>query len=256
MKRFGITREELDNSKNYYNYFTHAQIGFICLSIKFLEIFFDRISNEYKSFIEYKCTSEFECLLYDKLIKISPFSLKEKPESEEIIDFINVDAPRITLLIKSFPDALTVPINIIGYSYELFKFFGFTFIYGIITLFIFMLINILFSQIFYKLYVKHMALKDKRMRIIKETFNNIKILKLYRWEYEFKKKIQEVREKELKIIEQTFNKQNINSTIQWFAPVATTVVTIGFYHQYNEKLKMEDIMTALKIFNSIQEPIR
>ena len=256
MKRFGMTREELENDKNYYSFFTHTQIGIICLIIKFIEIFFDRLCNEYKSFIEFKCTSEFECLLYDKLIKISPFSLKERVESEEIIDFINIDAPRITLLIKSFPDALTIPMNIIGYSYELFKFFGYSFIFGIIILILFMLINILFSLKFYKLYINQMTLRDKRMRIIKETFYNIKILKLYAWEYEYKKKIQEAREKELKIIEQTFNKQNLNSTIQWFAPVATTVVTIGVYQRYHEKLKMEDIMTALKIFNSIQYPIR
>ena len=123
MKRFRMTKEELENDKNYYSSFTHTQIGIICLCTKFLEVFFDRICNEFKSFMTFKCTSEFECLLYDKLLKVSPFLLKEKEEREEVIDYMNIDAHRITLLIKSFPDVLTIPMNIIGYSYELFKFF-------------------------------------------------------------------------------------------------------------------------------------
>ena len=61
----------------------------------------------------------------------------------------------------------------------LFKFFGVSFIFGIITLLLFMLVNVLFSRIFEKLQKKQMALKDKRMKKITETFNHIKILKLF-----------------------------------------------------------------------------
>ena len=40
-----------------------------------------------------------------------------------------------------------------------------------------------------KLIKIQMKLKDKRMKVTTETFNNIKILKLYSWEDEFKNKI-------------------------------------------------------------------
>ena len=50
--------------------------------------------------------------------------------------------------------------------------------------------------------------------------------------------------------------KNLNSTIQWFAPVATSVVSIGAYQYFHDTLKIEDIMTSLRIFNSIQGPIR
>ena len=256
MKRFGMTKEELENNQSYYRYFSHTEIGIICLGIKLFEIFFDRRCNEYQTFMAFKTSSEFQCLLYEKLIKVSPSSMKERAESGEVINFMNIDAHRITVLMKNCPEVLTIPMNLIGYSYMLFTFFGFSFIFGILTLLFFMFINVLFSQKFKQFRKKQMLLKDKRMRKITETFDIIKTLKLYAWEEEFKKKITESRENELQNLERIFKTQNLNSTIQWFAPVATIVVTIGVYQRYHDKLKIEDIMTSLRIFNSIQEPIR
>ena len=256
MKRFGMTEEDIEKDTSYYRIFSHTQIGIICLGIKLFEIFFDRRCNEYQTFMAFKSSSEFQCLLFEKLLKVSPSSMKERAESGEVTNFMQIDAHRLTFLMRSSPEVLTIPTNLIGYCYMLFKFFGFSFVFGIITLLLFMLINVLFSKKFKKLQKKQMALKDKRMKKITETFNNIKILKLYAWEDEFKEKINESRENELLNLVERFNAQNLNSTIQWFAPVATSVVSIGAYQYFHDTLKIEDIMTSLRIFNSIQGPIR
>ena len=256
MKRFVMTPEQIENDTSYYKIFNYTQIGIICLGIKLFEIFFNRRCNEYQTFMAFKSSSEFQCLLFEKLIKVSPSSMKERAESSQVTNFMQIDAHRLTFLMLSSPEVLTIPTNLIGYCYMLFKFFGVSFIFGIITLLLFMLVNVLFSRKFKKLQKKQMALKDKRMKKITETFNNIKILKLYAWEDEFKDKINESRENELSNLVERFNAQNLNSTIQWFAPVATSVVSIGAYQYFNETLKIEDIMTSLRIFNSIQGPIR
>ena len=256
MKRFGMTPEQLENDDSYYKMFSHQQIGIICLGIKLFEIFFDKRCNEYQVFMAFKSSSEFQCLLFEKLLKVSPSSMKERAETGEVTNFMQIDAHRLTFLMLSSPEFLTIPTNLIGYSYMLFKFFGVSFIFGILTLFLFMFINFLFSKKFKKLQKKQMALKDKRMKKITETFNNIKILKLYAWEEEFKNKIDLAREDELQNLEERFNVQNINQTIQWFAPVATAVVSIGVYQYFHSVLKIEDIMTSLRIFNSLQGPIR
>ena len=170
MKRFGMTAEELENDKSYYRFFSHTQIGIICLGIKLFEIFFDRRCNEYQTFMAFKSSSEFQCLLFEKLLKVSPSSMKERAESGEVTNFMQIDAHRLTFLMRSSPEVLTIPTNLIGYCYMLFKFFGFSFIFGIITLLLFMLINVFFSKKFKKLQKKQMALKDKRMKKITETF--------------------------------------------------------------------------------------
>ena len=256
MKRFGMTPEQIENDKSFYRIFSHTQIGIICLSIKLFEIFFDRRCNEYQTFMAFKSSSEFQCLLFEKLLKVSPSSMKERAESGEVTNFMQIDAHRLTFLMRSSPEVLTIPTTLVGYCYMLFKFFGFSFIFGICTLSLFMFINVLFSKKFKKLQKKQMALKDKRMKKITETFNNIKILKLYAWEDEFKDKVNKAREDELQNLVVRFKTQNINSTIQWFAPVATSVISIGAYQYFHDTLKIEDIMTSLRIFNSIQGPIR
>ena len=256
MKRFGMKSEDYEKDTSYYKYFSHKQIGIICLCIKLFEIFFDKRCNEYQVFMAFKSSSEFQCLLFEKLLKVSPSSMKERAETGEVTNFMQIDAHRLTFLMMSSPDLLTIPTNLIGYTYMLFKFFGFSFIFGILTLIFFMFVNFLFSKKFKKLQKKQMALKDKRMKKITETFNNIKILKLYAWEDEFKNKIDLAREDELQNLEERFNVQNLNHTIQWFAPVATSVVSIGAYQYFHSVLKIEDIMTSLRIFNSLQHPLR
>jgi len=258
MKRFNLTKgkapAEEDNS--IYKIFTHNQIGYICLGIKLFEIFFIRRCNEYQTFMAFKSGSEFQCLLFEKLLKVSPSSMKERAESGEVTNFLQIDAHRLTFLMMSSPDIITIPTNLIGYGYMLFKFFGFSFLFGIGTLLLFMLVNVLFMKKFKKLFKTQMMLKDKRMKVITETFNNIKIIKLYAWEEEFKNKVNNARENELQNMIEGFNAHNLNSTIQWFAPVATSVVSIGAYQYFHDTLKIEDIMTSLRIFNAIQHPIR
>ena len=256
MKRFGMKPEEVQKDKSFYKIFSHTQIGIICLGIKLFEIFFDRRRNEYQVFMSFKNSSEFQCLLFEKLLKVSPSSMKERAESGQVTNFLTIDSHRLTFLMMSSPDIITIPTNLIGYCYMLFKFFGFSFIFGIIVLLIFMFINVMFMKKFKKLFKTQMILKDKRMKVITETFNNIKILKLYAWEEEFQKKINDSRENELQNIIDGFNQHNLNSTIQWFAPVATSIISIGAYQYYHDTLKIEDIMTSLRIFNSIQHPIR
>ena len=67
----------------------------------------------------------------------------------------------------------------------LFKFFGWNLIFGLITLIFFLYLNFKLQTKMKKLMVNQMKVKDKRMKIITETFNSIKLLKLYSQEDEF-----------------------------------------------------------------------
>ena len=66
MKRFGMKSEDYEKDTSYYKYFSHKQIGIICLCIKLFEIFFDKRCNEYQVFMAFKSSSEFQCLLFEK----------------------------------------------------------------------------------------------------------------------------------------------------------------------------------------------
>ncbi len=70
--------------------------------------------------------------------------MKDKAKSGEIINFIQVDAHRLNQLMNITPSLITIPFQIISYSYMLFKFFGISFIFGLVTLIISFVINFYF----------------------------------------------------------------------------------------------------------------
>jgi ABC-type multidrug transport system fused ATPase/permease subunit len=115
----------------------------------------------------------------------------------------------------------------------------------------------------YKIYSKYrilqkanLEIKDRRMKLTTETFDSIKLLKLYNWENEFKKRILEIRNQEVENIKTLLNITTFNISLYWASPVLASITTIGVYQFYNEKLNISDILIGLTIFNMLQPAIR
>ena len=103
----------------------------------------------------------------------------------EIINFIQVDSPKINSTIVSSPGIIIAPIQIGVYIYLLFNLFEVTFLYGFGTLLLFFCISFFVQKQYLKLIQDVLKEKDNRLKITSETLNSIKILKLYAWEGEF-----------------------------------------------------------------------
>jgi ABC-type bacteriocin/lantibiotic exporter with double-glycine peptidase domain len=122
-------------------------------------------------------------------MKESPSSLKGKSNQGEIINFLQVDSMKISMMMTSSPNMLVTPVLISIYTYLLFKFFGIAFLYGFIALIIFISINF-YIQNLYRIKQKELLKrKDERIKITSETINSLKILKLYAWEDEFLERV-------------------------------------------------------------------
>ena len=256
MKRFGMTQEKIDKNKNFYSLLPHKLIGFICLFIKMFEIFFQKNCSIFQMKLIYKSSAQLQGLLFDKLLRVSPSSMKERAEIGQIINFLENDSHKLTQLMMDCPDVFTIPINLIGYCYLLFNYLGTIFLFGLATLLIFVFINIWVIQNGQNLIQKSYHLTDVRMKSIIEAIDNIKIIKLYAWEEEFKNKINEDRENELYVFSQVFKMININKTICFFSPIAVSIVSIGTYLSFHDVLRIEEILSSLHIFTIIRKPIQ
>ena len=254
MIKFSSNNTEI-KEQTFFSKFSHINIGLIYLIIKFLEIFLQRKCFENQMFLGYKSGTEISCLIYEKLLNVSPSSMKKKATTGEITNFIQVDSNKLTFLMLLSPDVLTMPILIIAYSYMLFKFMGVAFLYGILSTICFSIFTAFFFKTINSFMKKLSSLRDTRMRIITETFNNIKILKLYSWEDEFKNRINEARDKEINTMRNVNKLFNIAKGIGYLSPVATSAVCIGAYQYINKKMKIEDIFTCLNILSSLQMPL-
>jgi ATP-binding cassette subfamily C (CFTR/MRP) protein 1 len=195
-------------------------------------------------------------LIYNKILKISPAFSKEKNNEGEIINFLQVDADKITQTMTYLPLLLTVPIQLVVYSYMLFSYIGLSYLFGFGSLLIFLFVNFL-AQVQYR---KHLKLlhdkKDERMNITAETLNNLKVIKLYGWDDEFLQRINKKRDEEVDCYKSTYRITSLTHTLLWSAPVVVSVTSIWAYDYFTEFMNISNIFTCLNIFITIQEPIR
>ena len=228
-------------------------IGFLYLLIRFLHYVFQRKTTQYLNDVGNKSSVELNNLIYDKLLKLSP-SINIK--AGDIYNYIQSDSHKLSKLMSSCPNIISVPFLIIMYNYLLFKYMGISFIMGFIVMIIFLIINYYYRKqfsIYLKLYLKK---SDKRMGITTETFNNLKVIKLYGWDNFFLNKIQLARNEEIDALNERYYITTISQTLLWLAPIAMSVSSIGIYQYINKTFKVEDMFTCLAIFTSIQNPMR
>jgi ATP-binding cassette subfamily C (CFTR/MRP) protein 1 len=206
--------------------------------------------------VGFKTSVEMNCLIFDKVLTTSPASMEDNAESGEILNFVQVDSQKLTMMMMQSPNTITIPIMLVAYSIMLFTYLGWSFSFGLAVLLLFVLINFFLQRKFKKYQKIRQREIDKRLKVTTETLFNLKVLKLYSWEDFFLGKIDEKRENELKATSNTFNITNLNRTLLWFSPIATAVVSIGAYQYYTDKPDVANIFTCLGILSSIQEPIR
>ena len=251
-----MSRFSGNTSYGIYKIFSQTHLVFFYIFNRIFRTLCCRKSGEFSNILRFRVTSQFQCLIFEKLLRISPSSTGERANNGQIFNFIQVDSYKLNNLMNLTPNLFFVPFQIFIYSFMLFNLLGWIFFIGIIILISFISTNLFFQKKIKILSKENMKFKDKRMKITSETFNNIKILKLYSWENGFKAKINKAREEELINRQKNYGIENLNSMIQWSGPIFTSLISIGLYQYFNEKFKIEDIFTILNLFNKIQGPLK
>ena len=199
---------------------------------------------------------ELNCFIYNKILNYAPSGFIQRANHGEIINFIQIDSMRLSFLVSLAPNACVAPMMIAAYIYLLFDFFGLTFISGLIVLLSFMVSNYFIAKEFRKRQKLMMGKKDQCMKVTTETLENIKILKLYNWENEFKNKILDARRIEMDFMSHRYVMSNVNQTINWLCPTLVSIVTIGFYQMFNDSFNISTMLIGLSIFSKLQGPVR
>ena len=199
---------------------------------------------------------ELNCFIYHKILNYAPSGFIQRANHGEIINFIQIDSMRLSFLVMMAPNACVAPMMIAAYIYLLFDFFGLTFLSGLIVLLSFMVSNYFIAKEFRKRQKAMMGKKDICMKTTTEALENIKILKLYNWENEFKNKILNARRVEMDYTAKRYVITNLNQTINWLCPTLVSIVTIGFYQIFNNSFNISTMLIGLSIFSKLQNPVR
>ena len=244
-----------DSKKPFLGISNLKYLGIIFIILQLLSIYINLHNMMIEQIIGLKSNYQLNILIFQKILKNSPSGFIKKAKQGQIINFIDNDSNKLSDLIKYIPGILINPIKIIGYVYLLFDFFGLSFLFGLIVLIIMIGINILIFNQYNILEKEFMKRKDERMKLTSETFENIKILKLYNWESKFEEKILKKRDKEIEVGKKGLKIVIINITLFWFTPILVSITTIGFYQYFNDKISISTILVGLAIFIRLQNPI-
>ena len=97
-----------------------------------------------------------------------------------------------------------------------------------------------------------MKKQDSRVSATTEALNNIKMLKLYSWTYEFEKTINQKREAELGIYWKRLNVAMVSVTSLYFFPQILSAVVFSVYIGSGNKLDLPTAYTVMTIFNNLK----
>ena len=160
-------------------------------------IFLQNHSNFKSQILAIKAGNMLSALVYDKILRSSSVIAGNISEGQ-MINYLQVDIDHLGFIFFFAPMTFVVPIQLILNFYLLFKFFGYTFIFGLM-IFLLLFFIAWFIQSLYILNQKNLLKnKDKRMKITSSLLHMLKILKLYVWEDEFYNRVDKERQQEIK----------------------------------------------------------
>lgn len=149
---------------------------------------------------------------------------------------------------------MTTPIWLIYCSIRLFQKVGFTYMIGLSLFIICYYFDRYFHQSLAEEHHQQSKIREKRMNLTSESFENIKTIKFYGWDEYFKKEILKFREQEIKNGQRISNIYLILSFVWNFLPNLMSSLCFICYLGFGtgHKFELPDVMEMLILFEWIR----
>ncbi|KAI8088846.1 multi drug resistance-associated protein MRP [Halteromyces radiatus] len=202
-----------------------------------------------------KVRSVLVTAIYRKTLVLSNESRQESTVGE-IVNHMAVDTTRIMDLFPNLHHVWSSPLQIFLSLYFLHQTMGPSIWAGVFILVLSIPINIVIGRVMRRYQKIQMGNKDKRIKLINEILNGIKVIKLYAWEKPFMDKIEYIRNKlELATLKKIGRMTAIQSFIWASVPFIVTVVTFGVYIYSSQPLTSDVVFVAISLFGMLQFPL-
>lgn len=202
-----------------------------------------------------KVQSAVMAAVYQKELCLSSAG-KRKHATGEIVNYISVDAYRLSELIWWMHWTWIVPFEIVVALGILFAIVGLATVPGLILIILFILLITPLIMSMQSCQGEFMAAQDERLRATSEVLSGMKVIKLQAWEDKFNAFIERMRESEFKWLSGTQQKRNYATILYWLMPTIVTSVVLITCILIKMTLTSTIVFTVLATFRIIQDPIR
>eukprot|EP00759_Apiculatamorpha_spiralis_P023660 PhF_6_TR27215/c0_g1_i1/m.40054 len=196
--------------------------------------------------------SAIVCSVYRKSFRLSRAGAYNRGD---IVNMQSNDALRIANIVSALNVLWTGPTTIVVAVIMLLQSIGPAALAGLgFMLFLVPLQGIAVSQL-ENIREEVIGLTDKRISLISELLNGVRIVKFSTMENHFRARIMEVRRKELALLRLQSYWHAVTSFLVFVAPTMTAVVTFVTYALAGNVLDAQAIFTAMSLFNLLRLPL-
>ena len=200
--------------------------------------------------------SSLSCFVFRKSVKLSPSSRKVRSIGETV-NIMSIDTQRFVDLAPSLNNLWVSPLIIVLSMISLWNLIGPSCLAGLAVMILLIPITSVTSTYMRKFQFANMRTKDKRIKVMNEILEGIRVLKLYAWEPSFVDKISKIRDEEVK----TLMKVAYLGGVQTFVfSSATTMVALASFATYvltdpSNVLDAQKAFVSLSFFNIMRQPL-
>ncbi|XP_051183827.1 ABC transporter C family member 10-like isoform X2 [Lolium perenne] len=192
--------------------------------------------------------------IYKKQQKLSN-AAKMKHSSGEIMNYVTVDAYRIGEFPYWFHQTWTTSVQLCIALAILYNVVGAAVVSAMVVIIITVLCNAPLAKLQHKFQSKLMEAQDVRLKAMSESLVHMKILKLYAWEYHFKKVIEGLREVEYKWLQAFQVGRTYNSFLLWASPAMVSAATFLTCYVMKIPLDASNVFTFVATLRLVQDPV-
>ncbi|CAL1537561.1 unnamed protein product [Lymnaea stagnalis] len=186
--------------------------------------------------------------IYRKALTISNEAKKESTLGE-IVNLMSVDCQRLENVMNYCYIFFSAPFQIAIALYMLYDQIGVATFAGLGVILILMPMNTIVSVSLRKYNRQMMKLKDRRIRLMNEILNGMKVLKVYGWEEAFEKKVSKYRSEEIKLIFKLSLVMASLGLIFQIIPYFVQVASFGVFIVVDEYLDPSKAFVSISLFN-------
>ncbi|XP_076017009.1 ATP-binding cassette sub-family C member 2 [Genypterus blacodes] len=194
--------------------------------------------------------------VYKKALVVSNDTRKESTVGETV-NLISADAQRFNDVTNFIHLLWSCPLQIVLALGFLWMELGPSVLAGVLVMVLMVPINGLIATKARNIQIENMKFKDKRLKIMNEILNGIKILKLYAWEPSFQTQVEDIRGEELKVMKKFAYLTSISTFVFTSAPALVSLATFATFVGVSSDniLNAEKAFTAIALFNILRFPM-
>ncbi|XP_018496938.2 multidrug resistance-associated protein 1 [Galendromus occidentalis] len=194
--------------------------------------------------------------VYEKSLRLSPGARRDKTVGE-IVNLMSNDAQTLRDTVRTCHNVWSTPVQIFAATALIYLDMGVSVGAGLLLMIVLLPVSGCLASLQKAVLAEQMKDKDGRIKVMNEILNGIRVLKLYAWEYGFKRVVDAIRSRELSKLKKIAFLRAILTMLWYFAPFAVSFVTFAAFILLNRDRRLEpDIaFTALALYQQLRIPL-